>query len=240
MDKELLETLYSKYTRGGTKMARLRASLYFLYKKYSWAIVTESAYFFKRSLDILVSLLMMIILMPLLSIIALAIKLEDGGPVLFSHTRVGKWGKHFKMYKFRSMSIKAEQLKKDLMSMNESQEVTFKIKQDPRITRIGRFIRKSSIDELPQLWNVMKGDMSVVGPRPPVPGEVAEYKYSDRRRLDAIPGITCIWQVSGRSEINFKGQVRLDIKYIENQSFWGDIKILLQTIPAVLTGKGAY
>ncbi len=105
---------------------------------------------------------------------------------------------------------------------------------------MGRIIRKLSIDELPQLWNVFKGDMSLVGPRPPVPREVAEYEYSDRRRLDAIPGITCIWQVSGRSDINFEGQVKLDVQYIENQSFWGDIKLLFKTIPAVLFGKGAY
>ena len=144
------------------------------------------------------------------------------------------------MYKFRSMVIGSDKMKECLLDQNESSGVIFKMKKDPRITETGRLIRKTSIDELPQLWNVFKGDMSLVGPRPPLPGEVNEYDYPDRKRLNAIPGITCIWQVSGRSNINFKGQVRLDVQYIDNQSFWGDIKILLQTIPAVLSGRGAY
>lgn len=134
----------------------------------------------------------------------------------------------------------ADRMKDELLDKDEAGGVIFKIKKDPRITRVGRIIRKLSIEELPQLWNVLVGDMSLVGPRPPVPREVDEYKYSDRRRLDVIPGITCIWQVSGRSDIDFEGQVRLDVQYIENQSFWGDIMILLKTIPAVLLGKGAY
>jgi lipopolysaccharide/colanic/teichoic acid biosynthesis glycosyltransferase len=144
------------------------------------------------------------------------------------------------MYKFRSMIMGADQMKDQLLGQNESGGVIFKMKHDPRVTRVGRIVRKLSIDELPQLWNVLKGDMSLVGPRPPVPKEVDEYEYADRRRLDAIPGITCIWQVSGRSDIDFKGQVRLDVQYIENQSLWSDIKLLLKTIPAVLFGKGAY
>ena len=145
------------------------------------------------------------------------------------------------MYKFRSMVVNAENLLEKLKEQNESAAgVIFKMKKDPRITKVGAFIRKTSIDELPQLWNVLKGEMSLVGPRPAIPSEVVEYTLDDRRRLDAVPGITCIWQVSGRSTIDFKGQVRLDAQYIESRSFWFDIVLLLKTIPAVLFGKGAY
>jgi len=239
-DTELIEQLYRRYAKGGARFARLRGTAYFYFKKYSWIWVTESAYFVKRLLDVLVSALMLVFLSPVFLVTALAIKLDNPGPVFFKQTRVGKWGRLFTMYKFRSMIVGADKMKEQLLDQDESGGVTFKMKHDPRITRTGRIIRKLSLDELPQLWNVLKGDMSLVGPRPPVPKEVAEYEYADRRRLDAIPGITCIWQVSGRSEIDFKGQVRLDVQYIENQSFWGDIKLLLKTIPAVLLGKGAY
>ncbi len=144
------------------------------------------------------------------------------------------------MYKFRSMIVNADKVKNELMDQNEAGGVIFKMKRDPRITRVGRIIRKLSIDELPQLYNVLKGDMSLVGPRPSLPKEVDEYTLSDRRRLEVIPGLTCLWQVSGRSDINFEGQVRLDVQYLESQTFWGDIALLLKTIPAVLLGKGAY
>jgi lipopolysaccharide/colanic/teichoic acid biosynthesis glycosyltransferase len=145
------------------------------------------------------------------------------------------------MYKFRSMYIDAEARKAALAKNNEMDGgVIFKMKHDPRITRVGRYIRRASIDELPQLWNVLKGDMSLVGPRPPVPSEVSQYTLSDRRRLEAKPGITCVWQVSGRSDIPFEQQVELDFAYIESQSLWMDIKLLLKTIPAVLLGRGAY
>jgi lipopolysaccharide/colanic/teichoic acid biosynthesis glycosyltransferase len=145
------------------------------------------------------------------------------------------------MWKFRSMYMDAEARKAELMAQNEmAGGVIFKMKDDPRVTKVGKFIRKTSIDELPQLWNVMTGEMSLVGPRPPVPPEVDQYSLSDRRRLEVIPGITCIWQVSGRSEIPFDQQVELDVQYIESQSFWTDIKILLKTVPALLFGTGAY
>jgi lipopolysaccharide/colanic/teichoic acid biosynthesis glycosyltransferase len=144
------------------------------------------------------------------------------------------------MYKFRSMIVNADKMKDTLLDQNESGGVIFKMKRDPRITRVGRVIRKLSIDELPQLLNVLKGDMSLVGPRPPVPREVAEYELSDRRRLDMVPGLTCLWQVAGRSDIDFEGQVRLDVQYLESQSLKGDIILLLKTIPAVLSGRGAY
>ena len=145
------------------------------------------------------------------------------------------------MWKFRSMFTDAEERKRELMAQNEMEGgVLFKMKDDPRITKVGRIIRKTSIDELPQLWNVFKGEMSLVGPRPPVTQEVDQYSLSDRRRLEVIPGITCIWQVSGRSDIPFDQQVELDVQYIESQSFWNDLKILLKTVPALLFGTGAY
>lgn len=235
-DQELLDTLYNTYAVGG-----LRSRLYFLHKKLAWRTVVAATEFAKRGMDIVIAGSMLILLAPLFGIVALLIYKESPGPVFFSQYRVGRWGKLFRMYKFRSMVINAEKLLEKLKEQNESSAgVIFKMKKDPRITKIGAFIRKTSIDELPQLWNVLKGDMSLVGPRPAIPGEVAEYSLDDRRRLDAVPGITCIWQVSGRSNIDFKGQVRLDAQYIESRSFWFDIKLLLKTIPAVLFGKGAY
>jgi len=239
-ESKMIEQLYKRYAKGGTRIARIRGTAYFYFKKYSWIVVTEFSYFIKRLFDVCVSIIMLILLFPIFLITFLAIKIEDPGPAFYKQTRVGKWGKLFTMYKFRSMVMGADKMKDQLLNQNEAGGVIFKMKHDPRITRVGRIVRKLSIDELPQLWNVLNGDMSLVGPRPPVPKEVEEYEYSDRRRLDAIPGITCIWQVSGRSEIDFKGQVRLDVQYIENQSFWEDIKLLLKTIPAVLLGKGAY
>ena len=194
----------------------------------------------KRGIDIIGSLFGLILLSPVFALTALAIKIEDRGPVFFASDRAGKWGKRFKMFKFRSMILEADQLKDDLLDQNETGGVIFKMKHDPRITRVGRLIRKLSIDELPQLYNVLKGDMSLVGPRPHPPKEVELYTLTDRRRLDATPGLTCFWQVSGRSDINFETQVRLDVQYIESQSLWGDLKLLLKTIPAVLTGRGAY
>jgi lipopolysaccharide/colanic/teichoic acid biosynthesis glycosyltransferase len=237
---DLREELFDRYARGGTGFARFRASFYFGLKKYSWIVVIKSTFFVKRSLDITVSILMLILLSPLFLLTAVAIKLEDPGPVIFSQTRAGRWARPFTIYKFRSMYVGADKMKSELMDKNEAGEILFKIKNDPRITRVGKVIRKLSIDELPQIWNVLKGDMSLVGPRPPVFEEVAQYSYSDRRRLDTKPGITCISQVKGRSQIAFKNQVELDVLYIESQSFWTDMKLLFQTIPAVLLGRGAY
>ena len=195
---------------------------------------------FKRAFDIVVSSVLLVALFPLLLFIALLVKLEDGGPVLFTQTRVGRFGRTFKMYKIRSMCLDAEQRLKDLLEQNHHNEgVTFKIKDDPRITCVGKWLRKLSFDELPQIFNVFIGNMSLVGPRPPVPREVERYSPADRRRLTIKPGITCIWQISGRSEIDFSGQVKLDVNYIENQSFWQDMKILTLTLPAVISGRGA-
>jgi lipopolysaccharide/colanic/teichoic acid biosynthesis glycosyltransferase len=177
---------------------------------------------------------------PLLSLIALLIKLEDGGPIFFHQNRVGRNGRLFKMYKFRSMCPDAEARLKEVLARNQHSEgVTFKLKDDPRLTRVGKCLRRLSLDEFPQFYNVLLGDMSIVGPRPPVPREVARYSLADRRRLAVKPGLTCLWQVNGRSEIDFSGQVRLDVEYIETQGFWSDCKILVRTVPAVLTGRGA-
>jgi lipopolysaccharide/colanic/teichoic acid biosynthesis glycosyltransferase len=194
----------------------------------------------KRGMDVLLSAVALLLLSPLFAFIAFCIKCEDRGPIFFIQTRVGKYGRHFKMFKFRSMCLNAEEKLRDLLARNQHGDgVTFKIKADPRITRVGRILRKFSLDELPQFYNVFRGDMTLVGPRPPVPREVALYKLPDHRRLAAHPGITCIWQVSGRSEIDFCDQVKLDVDYIEKQNLWLDMQILAKTIPAVLWGKGA-
>ncbi len=195
----------------------------------------------KRAIDIVGAGLGLVALSPLFGLLIIAIKLESKGPVLFSQTRLGQGGAPFRCWKFRSMFIDAEQRKNELLQKNEMQGgTTFKMKHDPRVTRVGRFIRKASIDELPQLWNVLVGEMSLVGPRPPVPQEVANYTAYQRQRLMAKPGITCIWQVSGRSDIPFEEQVGLDIKYIVGRSLLMDIWLLLRTIPAVLFARGAY
>jgi lipopolysaccharide/colanic/teichoic acid biosynthesis glycosyltransferase len=194
----------------------------------------------KRMLDIAVSLFLLLLACPLMLLIALLIKLEDDGTVFFAQTRVGQDGREFKMFKIRSMCRGAEQRLVELLEKNKHRDgVTFKIKDDPRITRVGKWLRKFSFDELPQLYNVLIGDMSLVGPRPPLPREVAKYSPSDRRRLAVKPGITCLWQISGRANIDFSDQVRLDVDYIEQQNFWTDLLILTRTIPAVLSGKGA-
>ncbi|HTD88814.1 MAG TPA: sugar transferase, partial [Candidatus Binatia bacterium] len=206
--------------------------------RWSWELRRDP--WLKRLFDLVFSIAVLCVFAPLFLLIAALIKLEDGGPVFFTQTRVGKYGRLFKMYKFRSMCIDAEKRLEELKAKNHHKEgITFKIKDDPRITRVGRWLRKLSLDEMPQFFNVFFGDMSVVGPRPPVPREVALYTPADRRRLAVKPGITCIWQVSGRAEIDFSGQVALDVRYIECQSLLTDLRIAVQTIPAVLSGRGA-
>ena len=195
----------------------------------------------KRTIDCLASGLGILVLSPFFVLLAIAIKLESPGPVLFSQTRLGQGGTPFKCWKFRSMFVDAEQRKQELLAENEmGGDITFKMKCDPRISRVGRFIRKASVDELPQLWNVFVGDMSLVGPRPPIPQEVANYTAYDRQRLMVKPGITCIWQVSGRSDVPFDEQVGLDIQYIAGRSLRMDVRLLIRTIPAVLFARGAY
>jgi exopolysaccharide biosynthesis polyprenyl glycosylphosphotransferase len=193
----------------------------------------------KRAFDLVVSSLALLVCAPLFLVVAAAIKLTDGGPVFFRQTRCGLNGREFPLYKFRSMVVDAEARLRELRARNEMSGPVFKITDDPRITRIGHFLRKTSIDELPQFWNVLVGHMSVVGPRPPLPAEVAQYERWQRRRLSVKPGITCIWQISGRNEIDFETWMRLDLAYIDDWSLWLDFKIFLKTIPAVLWGKGA-
>lgn len=195
----------------------------------------------KRVLDISGALLGLAFCLPIFIITAIAIWLEDPGPVFYVRNRVGKHRRIFRFIKFRSMIVNADKLKKNLFHQNDSSDgVIFKMKNDPRVTRVGRIIRKFSIDELPQLYNVLKGDMSLVGPRPPVPSEVEQYNIRQRKRLDITPGLTCLWQINGRSDIPFSAQVDLDLEYIRTRSFLGDCFIILKTFPAVLSGRGAY
>ena len=206
-----------------------------------WHMTIRGSACFKRFMDILLAVMSIIIGSPIFLLTALLVKVTSPGPIIFSQVRVGKYGRHFKFYKFRSMYIDAEARKAELLKHNESGDgVIFKMKHDPRITPVGRFIRKFSIDELPQLFNVLLGDMSLVGPRPPLPSEVKSYTIEERKRLNITPGITCIWQVSGRSELPFQQQMTLDKQYIASRSAWKDFLILLKTIPAILTGKGAW
>jgi len=195
----------------------------------------------KRVIDVLGSLSALAALSPLMVGTALIIKGQDGGSVLFRQKRVGTMGKPFYMLKFRSMRMGADAMKASLLAENQHKEgVTFKIKDDPRITRFGKFIRKYSIDELPQLLNVLKGEMSLVGPRPAVPSEVAQYRSEHLIRLHAKPGITCIWQISGRANIDFEGQVKLDKQYTKEQGFSKDLEILVKTVPAVISADGSF
>jgi len=204
-----------------------------------WHALVFGAQVSKRLFDIVTSSVAIAALSPFLLLILLLVRM-DGGRAIFVQTRVGRFGREFKMYKFRSMCLDAEQRLKDVLAQNQhGQGITFKVKDDPRITKVGKWLRKFSLDELPQLFNVLKGDMSIVGPRPPLPREVERYTLEDRRRLEVTPGITCIWQISGRANIDFSGQVLLDVRYIESQSFWTDLKIILRTFPAVLMSKGA-
>lgn len=238
----LMDELYRRHAGGGRGRRLLhRGRWRYWRKKYTWVVMVGGARLLKRTIDVLASLLLLIALAPLFLVVALCIRLTDHGPVLYWQTRVGKWGREFPFPKFRSMVMNADKLKDELLSQSQHGDgVTFKMKRDPRITWIGRIIRKLSIDELPQLWSVLIGDMTLVGPRPPVPREVAQYTLRDRRRLDVTPGLTCIWQVKGRSDIPFDQQVELDVQYIRSQSLWLDIKLLVLTVPAVLLGKGAY
>jgi exopolysaccharide biosynthesis polyprenyl glycosylphosphotransferase len=196
--------------------------------------------FFKRLFDFIVAGIGFILLTPFLFIVAILIKRTSVGPVFFKQLRCGMYGRKFVFYKFRTMIADAESKLKDISQYNEMNGPVFKMKNDPRITKVGKWLRKFSIDELPQLWNVIKGDMSLVGPRPPIPYEVEKYDIWQRRRLSMRPGITCLWQASGRSEIaDFDEWMKLDLEYIDNWSLGLDFKILFKTIPMVLLGIGA-
>lgn len=193
----------------------------------------------KRMFDMVFSAAVLVLLSPLLVAIAVVIKLDSPGPVFYSSERIGKKGRVFRCTKFRTMVADAEMRRAEILHMNERDGVLFKVTKDPRVTRLGRWLRRHSLDELPQFWNVLKGEMSVVGPRPPLVSEVKEYKLSHLRRLDVTPGITGLWQVQGRQDPSFASYVSLDVAYIDNWSVWLDFKIILRTIGVVLAGTGA-
>lgn len=245
---QMSELLARRMLASSSRIGRARLGFYMAWKRLAWRWTIHFAAMVKRALDIMASATLLILLSPVMIITAMMIR-RDGGPVFFKQTRVGLRGREFGMLKFRSMCVDAELKLEELLVQNEKSDgITFKMKNDPRITSVGRVIRKTSIDELPQLINVLRGEMSLVGPRPPLPREVALYSPEDRRRLLAVPGITCLWQigerhgglleVGDRNNIEFSEQVNLDVRYIESQSVWKDLWILLKTVPAVLMGKG--
>jgi len=248
-EAEILERMSERLLAAQTPWGRTRLHLYVKWKRTAWNIITSFAHVMKRLFDIVVSLFALIVLSPVFLVLAIAVKM-DGGPIFFRQTRYGLHGREFGMLKYRSMCVDAEAKLKDLLAKNEKKEgITFKMKDDPRITKIGKIIRKTSLDELPQFLNVLRGEMSIVGPRPPVKREVELYEQRHRRRFNVKPGITCLWQVGeregglfeigDRNSIDFEEQVDLDVRYIESQSFWKDLWLLLKTIPAILFGKGA-
>lgn len=194
----------------------------------------------KRAFDFTASLLALIPLSIVFIAIALLIKLDDYGPVFFTQTRVGRHGKEFKIYKFRSMRVDAEDLLERLLAKNQVDGPMFKMKDDPRISRVGKFLRKYSLDELPQLFNVLIGNMSLVGPRPPLPREVAKYTDYDKQRLYVTPGCTGLWQATERNNVGFAGMVKLDLEYIQNASWWLDLKIIFMTVKIIIVPNGAY
>lgn len=235
--EELLEKLEHRYPHS----KKIGARIVYWRKQLSWWLLIGGAKCIKRAVDFVVSFCLLILSLPLFLLIALGIKLSDGGSVFYVTNRVGLRGKEFSFPKFRTMRVDADKYVEELKALSDfPEEIRFKMKKDPRVTPFGRVLRRFTLDELPQLWCVLKGDMSLVGPRPPLPNEVAEYTVEQRGRLDALPGLTCIWQVSGRSDVSFSRQVNMDKEYIESQSFWLDLKLLLKTIPAVLFGKGAH
>lgn len=193
----------------------------------------------KRAIDIIGAGSGLLLLSPVIAIVACAVKFTSKGPVFFSQKRVGKNGELFDMYKFRSMVVNAEELKEKLAHQNEMSGPMFKMKDDPRVTKVGKFIRKTSLDELPQLWNVLKGDMSLVGPRPSLPKEVAQFEKWMYKRLSIKPGLTCFWQVSGRNNIDFEDWMKLDIKYVDERNIWIDIKLIFKTVLVLFGDKNA-
>ncbi|NOU36431.1 MAG: sugar transferase [Kiritimatiellaceae bacterium] len=235
--KELFKTLDLPVSKADIKRLRWRQRSRLLV--WEWAL--NSLLIIKRLMDVVCSLMAIVLLIPLFIVVSVLIVIEDGWPVLYVQPRVGINGRIFNFYKFRSMRRGADRIKEQLMAQNESTGgVIFKMKKDPRITRIGRVLRRFSIDEMPQFFNVLSGDLSLVGPRPPLPSEVAQYTLEERKRLHVKPGLTCLWQVGGRSDIPFDQQVRLDMEYIHSRGIWQDIRIMLKTVPAVLFGRGAY
>jgi lipopolysaccharide/colanic/teichoic acid biosynthesis glycosyltransferase len=196
--------------------------------------------FVKRCIDLLAASIGLLLFLPLLPFVAALVKLESRGPLFFAQQRVGRYGRVFTCYKIRSMVVDAEALKEELGHLNEADGAAFKIREDPRVTRVGKFVRRSSLDEFPQLFNVLRGDMSIVGPRPQIPAEVDDYAPGHRVRLLVKPGLTCLWQISGRNDVDFEEWMRLDREYVERRSLGLDISILLRTLPAVVQRIGAY
>jgi lipopolysaccharide/colanic/teichoic acid biosynthesis glycosyltransferase len=238
-DPKLVEYWSNVATTSGNLRVRLRRTI----KLGLWRAVVGGSLALKRILDLVIGGCALALLSPVFLITTILIKCEDRGPIFFKQTRVGLKGRTFSMWKFRSMIVNADSSRDKLSRQNQTPGGElfrlFKLKDDPRVTRIGKWIRKFSIDELPQLVNVIRGEMSLVGPRASLPREVTEYKVEELQRLNLKPGLTCLWQVGGRSKIDFAGQVRLDIQYIRSESRWLDFRLLLKTIPAVLLGTGA-
>lgn len=220
------------YINQSAQVITLAPPMEYLPKKKLYASV-------KRLLDVLLSVTALIILLPVLLLTAVAVKLDSKGPVLYAQRRAGKNGKPFKMYKFRSMCADAEHKIKDLRHLNEKDGPVFKMSNDPRITKVGQIIRKISVDELPQLFNIIRGEMSIVGPRPPLISEVEQYNAYQMQRLNVTPGLTCYWQISGRSMLSFDEWIELDIEYLKKCCLWTDLIIIFKTIPAVLKCRGA-
>jgi lipopolysaccharide/colanic/teichoic acid biosynthesis glycosyltransferase len=245
LQERMMRRLLAAQAPGGRWRLNFQAGL----KRISWRVVTGFAHALKRTFDILIAATAILIFAPLFVLLAILVKL-DGGPIFFRQSRYGLHGREFKMLKYRSMAVDAEARLAELLKFNEKAEgITFKMKDDPRITKVGKWLRKTSLDELPQFFNVLKGEMSLVGPRPPVKREVELYEQRHRRRFNVKPGITCLWQVGereggtfeigDRNAIDFEEQVDLDVRYIESQSFWKDAWLLAKTVPAILFGKGA-
>jgi lipopolysaccharide/colanic/teichoic acid biosynthesis glycosyltransferase len=247
-EHELKGLMVDRILAAQTPWGRFRMTCYIHWKRGAWKGAIGTTLAVKRLVDVVISAVALIVLAPVFAILAILVKL-DGGPVFFRQTRVGLLGREFKMIKYRSMVVDAEAKLKELLAKNEKASgVTFKMKNDPRITPVGRILRKTSLDELPQFLNVLRGEMSLVGPRPPTPREVALYSQADRRRFLVKPGITCLWQVGeregrtfeigDRNQIDFPEQVALDVRYIESQSLLKDLWIIAKTVPAILFGKG--
>lgn len=235
--RALLATLPVPLSRADARLLRARLRV----KLVIWESSLGSLLVLKRLLDIFVSGTALLLFSPVLALVALLVWIDDPGPIFYTQIRVGQDGRLFRFYKFRSMRVGADKMKDALIAQNESKDgVIFKMKNDPRITRVGKYLRRFSIDEAPQILNVLTGDLAIVGPRPPLPREVALYTLEERKRLHAKPGLTCFWQIQGRSDIPFKDQVRLDLQYIASQNVWTDLLIIVKTVPAVLFGKGAY
>ena len=238
-EQEIRERMTERLLAAQTPLGRARLNFYVKWKRLAWNCVTGFAYFVKRVFDILVSVIALIVLAPVFLGIAILVKL-DGGPIFFRQSRYGLHGREFKMLKYRSMCVDAEAKLKDLLAKNEKKEgITFKMKDDPRITKIGKIIRKTSLDELPQFWNVLVGEMSIVGPRPPIRREVELYEQRHRRRFNVKPGITGLAQVHGRSSISFDRMVKYDLEYVERCSLRLDLWILGRTLVSWVKSEGA-